>query len=50
MASQKKLRKIAKKLHWGRGKWWFKSKGKGVKGVSFYTPSDRQESKKVDVD
>ncbi len=47
MASEKKMRKTAKKLHWGRGGSWLKEKVAGVKGVSFYTPAKRRLDKKV---
>lgn len=46
MASESKLRKIAKKLHWGRGGSWLKAKGKGIKGVSFFTPTQRKQNNK----
>lgn len=44
MASEKKKRKTAKRLHPSRGGNWLKEKGdgKGVKGISFFTPSQRQ--------
>ena len=48
MASEKKKRKVDKRLHWGRGRGFLKHKGKGIKGVDFYTPSERQENKKVE--
>lgn len=41
MASEKKLRKTAKKSHPGRDGKFLKQKGKGIKGVSFFTSSDR---------
>jgi len=47
MASENKKRKTDKKLHWGRGGNWLKSKGKGKKGISFFTPSDRRLNKKL---
>lgn len=46
MASLKKLRKVSKKLHWGRGGRYLKHKGKGVKGLHFYTSSQRKELKR----
>ncbi len=42
MASEKKKRKTDKKLHWGRGKSFLKEKAKGIKGISFYSPAQRQ--------
>ena len=45
MASEKKMRKISRKLHWGRSSCFLKTHGKGIKGVSFYTPSDRMNDK-----
>lgn len=49
--SEKKYRKMNKKLHWGRGKdFGKKSLGKGIKGISYYTGSDRQEFKKFNED
>lgn len=42
MASENKKRKVSKKLHWGRGGNFLKEKGKGVKGVSFFTSSQRK--------
>ncbi len=47
MASESKKRKVDKKLHWGRGGAWLKAKGKGIKGLSFFTPSDRKENNKI---
>ena len=41
MASEKKMRKISRKLHWGRSSCFLKASGKGIKRVSFFTPSDR---------
>jgi len=45
MASEKKMRKISRKLHWGRSSCFLKASGKGIKRVSFYTPSDRMNDK-----
>lgn len=47
MASVKKLRKTDKKSHPGRGGNFLKAKGKGMKRLSFYTPSDRRANKKA---
>lgn len=48
MASEKKMRKVSKKLHWGRGGGFLKSYGKGIKGLDFFNPSQRQKNKKID--
>ena len=50
MASEKKKRKTDKRLHWGRGQSFCKTKGKGIKGLDYYTPSQRQVDKKIDLD
>lgn len=50
MASEKKMRKVNKRLHWGRGGRWLKEKGKGIKGLSFFTPSQRQINKKIEIE
>ena len=50
MASEKKKRKIDKRLHWGRGRNFLKHVGKGIKGLHFFTPSQRQKNKKFDMD
>lgn len=47
MSSEKKKRKTDKRLHWGRGKYFCKHKGKGIKGLHFYTSSQRQIYKKI---
>lgn len=49
MASEKKKRKVDKKLHWGRFGYYLKNKGKGIKGLDFFTPSQRQENKKINI-
>ena len=41
MASEKKMRKVSKKNHWGRSGNWLKP-GAKVRGTSFFTPGDRQ--------
>lgn len=48
MASEKKMRKVSKKRHWGRGGNWLKEKGdgKGVKGITFFTPAQRRQNNK----
>ena len=50
MSSEKKRRKIDKKLHWGRGGGFLKHKGKGIKGLDFFTASQRQENNKIESD
>ena len=50
MASEKKKRKTDKRLHWGRGKYFCKRKFKGIKGLHYYTPSQRQVDKKIEID
>lgn len=47
MASESKKRKVAKKLHWGRGGAWLKAIGKGIKGLSFFTPSQRKLNNRI---
>lgn len=48
MASEAKKRKVDKRHHWGRGGNFLKSPDgyKGVKGLDFYTPSQRQHLKR----
>ena len=50
MASEKKKRKADKRLHWGRGKCFMKWVGKGIKGLTYFTPSQRQANNKFDID
>lgn len=50
MASEKKQRKTAKRLHWGRGKNFAKWVGKGIKGLTFFTSSQRQANKKYEIE
>jgi len=49
MASEKKKRKVDKKLHWGRGGRFLKEVGKGIKRLSFFTSSQRQINKKINI-
>ncbi|MGI5872473.1 MAG: hypothetical protein ACOX8T_10615 [Bacillota bacterium] len=49
MSSQKKMRKTAKRRHWGRDGRWLKGTTK-VKGIAFYTTTERREFKAVAVD
>ena len=46
MASDKKLRKVSKKRHWGRGGKFLKHKGKGIKGLDFFTAAQRRQNNK----
>lgn len=50
MASEKKMRKVSKRHHWGRGGAWLKEKLAGIKGLSFFTPALRRREKKVILD
>lgn len=50
MASEKKKRKTDKRLHWGRGKSFMKDVGKGIKGLSYFTSSQRKANKKFATD
>lgn len=45
MASEKKKRKTDKRLHWGRGKYFMKWVGKGIKGLTYFTSSQRRSDK-----
>jgi len=49
MASEKKKRKASRKLHWGRGIYFMKWVGKGIKGLTYFTSSQRQANKKFDI-
>ena len=42
MSSENKKRKVDKRLHWGRGGSFLKAKGKGIKGLDFFTSSQRR--------
>lgn len=46
MASEKKKRKSSKKLHWGRGIAFMKWVGKGIKGLVYFTSSQRRANNK----
>lgn len=48
MASESKMRKVDKKLHWGRGGGFLKSNLGRLKRVFFYNASDRQKNKKIE--
>ena len=50
MASENKKRKADKRLHWGRGRHFMKWVGKGVKGLVYFTSSQRRENNKFDID
>jgi hypothetical protein len=45
MASENKKAKTDKKNHPGRAGNWLKASGRGMKGISFYTASDRRRNK-----
>lgn len=47
MASEKKKRKSAKRLHWGRGRYFMKWVGKGIKGLTYFTSSQRAQNKQI---
>lgn len=49
MTAESKMRKVSKKLHWGRGGRWLKEFRKGIKGLSFYTASQRRADKKIEI-
>lgn len=46
MTAESKMRKVSKKLHWGRGGGFLKSWGKGIKRLDFFNASQRQANKK----
>ena len=46
MASEKKKRKTDKKLHFGRGGNFMKWVGKGIKGLTYFTSSQRLADKR----
>ena len=48
--SSSKFAKMNKRNHWGRDGHWGKKSGKGIKGISFYTGSDRQHLKKLELE
>jgi hypothetical protein len=50
MASENKKRKSDKKLHWGRGKNFMKWVGKGIKGLTYFTSSQRRVNNKIDLE
>jgi hypothetical protein len=50
MTSESKRRKSDKRLHWGRGHYFMKWVGKGIKGLTYFTSSQRQENKKFDLE
>jgi len=51
MSSEKKKRKVSKKLHWGRGRGYLKCKNifEHGKGSLFFNSSQRQKLKKIDL-
>ncbi|XAI97325.1 hypothetical protein [Leptolyngbya phage Lbo-JY46] len=50
MASEKKKRKSDKKLHWGRGKYFMKWVGKGIKGLTYFTSSQRKKNNQFKIE
>jgi len=50
MTSESKKRKTDKKLHWGRGGDFLKHKGKGAKGLAFFTSAQRLVNNKIEDD
>lgn len=50
MASENKKRKTDKRLHWGRSRHFLKHKGVGIKGLHFFTASQRQVNKKINLE
>ena len=48
MTAESKMRKVSKKLHWGRGGGWLKEVGKGIKRLSFFNASQRRANKKIE--
>lgn len=50
MTSENKLRKVSKKLHWGRGGGFLKAFGKGIKRLDFFNASQRRKNNKIEDD
>jgi hypothetical protein len=50
MSSETKKRKSDKKLHWGRGRHFMKWVGKGIKGLTYFTSSQRRINNKIDLE
>jgi hypothetical protein len=50
MASENKKRKSDKRLHWGRGSYFMKWVGKGIKGLTYFTSSQRRDNNKFDLE
>ena len=48
MTSESKKRKTSKKLHWGRGGDFLKHKGRGIKGLTFFTSAQRRVNNKIE--
>ena len=46
MASESKMRKVSKKLHWGRGGGFLKACGRGIKRLDFFNASQRLKDKR----
>jgi hypothetical protein len=50
MTSENKRRKSDKRLHWGRGNYFMKWVGKGIKGLTYFTSSQRRDNNKFDLE
>ncbi len=46
MTAESKMRKVSKKLHWGRGGRFLKASIKGIKRLDFFNGSQRQNEKR----
>jgi hypothetical protein len=46
MTSESKLRKVAKRLHWGRGGSFLKARVGGIKRLDFFNGSQRLKEKR----
>jgi len=46
MTAESKMRKVAKRLHWGRGGRFLKASVKGIKRLDFFNGSQRRKEKR----
>jgi hypothetical protein len=46
MTAESKMRKVSKKLHWGRGGRFLKASVKGIKRLDFFNGSERLKNKR----
>jgi len=46
MTAESKMRKVSKKLHWGRGGRFLKASLKGIKRLDFFNGSQRLKEKR----